>query len=219
MQDDVLETQFGFSALLRGHICAATARISVKQANANPSIVSNGEQAGRGNGAVTRRFYGTRMGAVSSFGLEARPGWEIHMTIKDCMTANPVVISPDATLPEATELMKKGGFRRLPVVARGDLVGIITDRDVKQAIPSDATSLSVWEINFLIAQIKVREIMTHAPYTVIEDAPIEHAAKLMLEHQIGGLPVVFADRLTGVITTTDLLRAFVECAEITTSAT
>jgi acetoin utilization protein AcuB len=141
------------------------------------------------------------------------------MTVKDCMTANPVVISPDATLPEAAALMKKGGFRRLPVVNRGDLIGIITDRDVKQAMPSDATSLSVWEINFLIAQIKVREIMTHAPYTVIEDAPVEDAAKLMLDRKVGGLPVIFADRLTGVITTTDLLRAFVQRAEATAPTT
>jgi acetoin utilization protein AcuB len=131
------------------------------------------------------------------------------MTVREIMTSNPVTVPPDATLPAAAELMKRGGFRRLPVVKDGKVLGIVTDRDVKQAMPSDATSLSIWEINYLVAKIKVSEIMSHPVYSVLEDANIEYAAEIMLNHKIGGMPVMFGDQLRGVVTATDLLRAFV----------
>ena len=131
------------------------------------------------------------------------------MTVRECMTANPVIVPPDAILPAVAELMKRGGFRRLPVVKDGHVVGIVTDRDVKQAMPSDATSLSIWEINYLVAKIKVSEIMSHPVFSVLEDASLEYAAEQMLNHKIGGMPVMYGDQLRGVITTTDLLRAFV----------
>ena len=89
-----------------------------------------------------------------------------HPSIRAWMTPNPVTIDPDATVPDAVELMKKGGFRRLVVMKKGDLVGIVSDRDLRQAMPSDATSLSVWEINFLIARLKVNEIMSKNVVTI-----------------------------------------------------
>jgi acetoin utilization protein AcuB len=132
------------------------------------------------------------------------------MQVREFMTSNPVTVHPDTTLPAANELMKNGGFRRLPVVDKNKkVVGIITDRDVKQAMPSDATSLSIWEINYLVTKIKVSEIMSHPIHFVLEDASLEYAAEQMLKHNIGGLPVMHGDQLRGVITTTDVLRAFV----------
>ena len=131
------------------------------------------------------------------------------MTVREFMTANPVIVPPDTTLPAIAELMKRGGFRRVPVVKDGHVLGIVTDRDVKQAMPSDATSLSIWEINYLIAKITASEIMSHPVYSVLEDANLEYAAEQMLNHKIGGMPVMFGDQLRGVITATDLLRAFV----------
>jgi acetoin utilization protein AcuB len=132
------------------------------------------------------------------------------MRVREFMTTNPITVHPDATLPTANELMKHGGFRRLPVVdQKGQVIGIITDRDVKQAMPSDATSLSIWEINYLVAKIKMSEIMSHPVHFVLEDATLEYAAEMMLNHKVGGLPVMHGDQLKGVITTTDVLRAFV----------
>lgn len=132
------------------------------------------------------------------------------MQVREFMTTNPVTVNPDTTLPDAAKLMKNGGFRRLPVVDNHHkVVGIITDRDVKQAMPSDATSLSIWEINYLVAKIKVSEIMAHPIHFVLEDATLEYASEQMLKHNIGGMPVMHGDQLRGVITTTDVLRAFV----------
>ncbi len=129
--------------------------------------------------------------------------------IRARMTPNPVVVDPETSVPEAAKLMKQGGFRRLLVMKHGDLVGIITDRDLKQAMPSSATSLSVWEMGTLIANLKVGQVMSCDPITVHEDDSLGKAAELMLERRIGGLPVVNGRSLVGIITTTDVLRAFV----------
>jgi acetoin utilization protein AcuB len=132
------------------------------------------------------------------------------MTVREFMTPTPITVHPNTTLPAAAELMKRGGFRRMPVVDdKGQVVGIVTDRDVKQAMPSDATSLSIWEINYLVAKIKVGEIMSHPVHFVLEDATLEYAAEMMLNHKVGGLPVMYGDQLRGVITATDIMRAFV----------
>jgi acetoin utilization protein AcuB len=129
--------------------------------------------------------------------------------IRTRMTPNPVVVDPETSVPEAAKLMRQGGFRRLLVMKHGDLVGIITDRDLKQAMPSSATSLSVWEMGTLIANLKVGQVMSRDPVTVHEDDSLAKAAELMLERRIGGLPVVNGRNLVGIITTTDVLRAFV----------
>jgi acetoin utilization protein AcuB len=130
--------------------------------------------------------------------------------IRTWMTPHPVTIDPEMSVPDAAALMKKGGFRRLIVTRHRDLVGIVTDRDLREAMPSDATSLSVWEINFLIAQLKVKEIMTTDVVTISDDASLEQAAQIMLERRIGGLPVMNGPEIAGIVTTTDVLRAFIE---------
>jgi acetoin utilization protein AcuB len=135
---------------------------------------------------------------------------ESDKTVKDYMTPHPITINEDEALPDAALLMKKHGFRRLPVMRGKQMVGIITDRDVKEAMPSQATSLSIWEINYLLSRLKVKEVMTHPVLTVIEDATLDHAAKLLIKHKIGGLPVVWGDELRGMITVTDVLRAFLK---------
>jgi acetoin utilization protein AcuB len=132
------------------------------------------------------------------------------MLVKDFMTPNPEVVTPEITVPEAAQIMKKGGFRRLPVVKEDRVVGIVTDRDLKEAMPSDANSLSIWELNYLISKLTVGEIMTRNPITVSDTLPLQAAAKLMLEHKVGGLPVEREGRLVGIITVTDVLRAFLQ---------
>jgi len=132
------------------------------------------------------------------------------MLVKEWMTHDPVIAAPELPVPEAIGLMKAGRFRRLPVVQDGQLVGIVTDRDCKEAMPSDATSLSIWEINYLIAKLRVSEIMSKNPLTVSDGMPLQAAAKLMLENKIGGLPVMHEHKLVGMITVTDVLKAFLQ---------
>jgi acetoin utilization protein AcuB len=131
------------------------------------------------------------------------------MRVKEWMSPSPATVPPNTPVSEARELMQRRVIRHL-LVAEGDrLLGIITDRDIRLTLPSPATSLSVWEINYLLAKLTVGETMTKAVVTVDPERPIEDAAGLMLEHRIGALPVVTSGRLVGIITETDLLRAFV----------
>jgi acetoin utilization protein AcuB len=137
------------------------------------------------------------------------------MKIKDLMTQHVISVGPKLPIPEAQKRMKEGGFRRLPVLQDDELIGIVTDRDIREAMPSDATSLSIWEIHYLIPKILVKEIMTKNPVTVSQDSSVESAARLMLEHKIGGLPVMLGGKLVGMITVTDVLWAFLELSERT----
>jgi len=131
--------------------------------------------------------------------------------VKNWMTRDIVTIRPDTTLPEAHRLMMEKRIRRLPVVDQGQLVGIVTLGDVRGAEPSDATSLSIWELNYLLSQLRVKEIMTRNPITVSENATIARAALMMLEHKISGLPVVDdAGNLAGIITESDIFRLVVQ---------
>ena len=129
--------------------------------------------------------------------------------VRDWMTPDPITIKPKATLPEAHRIMKEKNIRRLPVVDNGHIVGILTLGDVREAGPSDATSLSVFELNYLLAQLTVDKIMSRHPKTIQADATIFEAARLMLEHKIGGLPVVEDNRLIGIITESDIFREMV----------
>ncbi len=130
--------------------------------------------------------------------------------VRDNMTAEVVSISPDASLPEAHQVMKSNGIRRLPVVEDGRLLGIISLGDVLHAEPSDASTLSIWEVNALLAQLRVGELMSKSPVTVRDDANIAEAATLMLEKKIAGLPVLDADgKLSGIITESDIFRLVV----------
>ncbi|MBI3962954.1 MAG: CBS domain-containing protein [Deinococcus sp.] len=126
------------------------------------------------------------------------------------MSKEVVTASPDTTLPDAHALLKQRGIRRLPVVDRGKLVGIVTLGDIREASPSDATSLSIYEVHYLLSKLKVREIMTKAPITVTTSDTIREAAQVMLEHKIAGLPVMEGGKLAGIITESDLFRALVE---------
>lgn len=132
------------------------------------------------------------------------------MLVKKRMSSPVITVEPDLPIMQALELMKKHRIRRTPVIKNGKLIGIISDKDLLNAAPSDATSLSVWELNYLLAKITVSEIMTRDVVTVTEDTPIEEAAYLMDEHKIGGLPVMSNGELVGLITETDLFRIFLE---------
>jgi acetoin utilization protein AcuB len=132
------------------------------------------------------------------------------MLIKKRMSSPVITVAPDLPIMQALDLMKKNRIRRLPVVNNGKMVGIVSEGDLLNASPSDATSLSVWELNYLLGKITVDEIMTKKVITVDEDTPIEEAAFLMDENKIGGLPVVHTGELVGLITETDLFRIFLE---------
>lgn len=114
-------------------------------------------------------------------------------------------------MQDALDLMHKERIRRLPVVDRdGKLVGIVSERDLLHASPSDATSLSVWEIASLLSKVTVDQIMTSEVITISEDTPIEEAALIMADNKIGGLPVVRNGEVVGIITETNLFRVFLE---------
>lgn len=133
-----------------------------------------------------------------------------HELVQDWMTPEVLTVTPDTTLPEAHQLMIERRLRRLPVVANGRVVGIVTRSDIRGAQPSSASSLSMWELNYLLARLKVEAIMTPDPKVVSPQTTIGDAARLMLEHKIGGLPVVDADgHVVGIITESDIFRLVV----------
>lgn len=137
------------------------------------------------------------------------------MLVKNWMSKNVITVDADASMQIATMLMKKHHIRMLPVVEHGELVGIITDRDLKKASASDATSLEIHELLFLLTKIKVKEIMTKAPITVTPDWTIEETAELMLKHKISGVPVTGGKKaLAGVITQTDVFRVLISLTGI-----
>ena len=132
------------------------------------------------------------------------------MLVGQRMSRPVITVSPDLPITEALTLLKRNNIRRAPVVKRGKMVGIITVADIMNASPSQATSLSVWEVNYLISKIKVDAVMTKKVLTVQENIPIEDAAKLMADTKIGGLPVMRGKEIVGMITETDLFKVFLE---------
>lgn len=134
-----------------------------------------------------------------------------HLLVKDWMTANVLVAEPRSPMLQAHKRMRENNIRRMPVCDGDKVVGIITRSDVRQAEPSDATSLNVWEINYLLAKLEVRDIMTKDVKTVHPDDTIKTAATLMYENRIGALPVVDSDKkLAGIITESDIFRVMIE---------
>jgi acetoin utilization protein AcuB len=131
--------------------------------------------------------------------------------VRDWMTREIITVTPETALPEAHQIMMNEEIRRLPVVDKdGRLLGIITRGDVRGAQPSPATSLSIWELNYLLSQLKVEKIMTPEPITVDENATIGEAARIMLENRVSGLPVVdSAGKLAGIITESDIFSMVV----------
>jgi CBS domain-containing protein len=130
--------------------------------------------------------------------------------VKHWMTRDVITITPDTSLSEAHRLMTEKRIRRLPVVDHGKLVGLVTLGDVRSAEPSAASTLSVWEMNNLLAKLKVSEIMTREPVTISQEATISTVAEIMLEKKFSGLPVVDeAGKLVGIITESDIFRLVV----------
>jgi acetoin utilization protein AcuB len=134
------------------------------------------------------------------------------MFVRDRMSSPVVTVTPDTSFQDALKLMRDHRFRRLPVIDKKDeLVGIVSERDLLHASPSSATSLSVWELTYLLSKIQVREIMTKDVSVATPEMPIEDAAHLMVSHKIGGLPVIDENnQVIGMITETDVFKTFVE---------
>ena len=133
------------------------------------------------------------------------------MFVKQRMTANPITITSQSTIADASELMRVNKFRRLPVVDGGKLVGLVTDRDLREVAPSPATTLSIFELNYLLAKMQIKDIMQKKVITIHPEATVEEAALLLYNHRIGGLVVVDAKgAVCGVITETDIFKCFVD---------
>ena len=129
------------------------------------------------------------------------------MRVRELMTAKPITVHPETPMLEARQRMVEERIRHLVVVENARVVGIVTDRDIRLNLPSPATSLSVWEINYLLAQLTVGGVMSRAVMVVDPDRPVAEAARLMMDHKIGALPVVDEGRLVGIITESDFVRA------------
>ncbi len=134
------------------------------------------------------------------------------MFVRDNMSSPVVTITPDVPFQDALKLMRDNDFRRLPVVDKfGKLIGIVSERDLLYASPSPASTLSVWEMNYLLSKITVEKVMTINVVTTTPDTPLERAAYVLAKEKFGGLPVVDdEDHPIGIITETDIFRAMVE---------
>lgn len=132
------------------------------------------------------------------------------MLVENWMSKQTVTIDVDGSMQDAMSLMKKQGIRMLPVMKKGKLVGIITDRDLKRASASDATTLEIHELLYLLSNIKVKDIMSRNPITVPDDFTVEETAEVLLKNKISGAPVVDeSGKVIGVITQSDIFRALI----------
>jgi acetoin utilization protein AcuB len=122
------------------------------------------------------------------------------------MTKNPITVDSETLVLDAQKIMQENSIRRLPVVDKGKLVGIVTKHDLLQASPSPATSLSIHELNYLLARMKVKEIMKKNPMTLSPDTPFEEALKMGQDKKIGSFPVVENGKLVGIATESDIVR-------------
>jgi acetoin utilization protein AcuB len=133
--------------------------------------------------------------------------------LREKMLGAPVTLSPDSSFYEARAIIRDKGIRHLPVVDKNnELVGIVTDRDIREAAPSDATTLSIHELNYLLGKLKVSAFMTPKEklVTITPETIIEKAVQLMHDHKIGCLPIVEGNKLVGIVTETDVLEFFVD---------
>jgi acetoin utilization protein AcuB len=135
------------------------------------------------------------------------------MLVKERMKRDPVTVKKGDSFRYALKLIRKEGIRHLPVLDGKRLVGIVTDRDLRQSAPSPATTLEVHELNYLLERLTIEAIMTKRVITVGPETNLLDATKLLLAHKIGCLPVVEHEELLGIITEGDLLRALVEMQE------
>ena len=133
------------------------------------------------------------------------------MIVGNRMTLNPITIQPDFSVAKALKLMQREKIHRLPIVDKhGTLKGIVTEKDLLKASPSLATTLDVYEISELLSELAVESVMTANPITIEEDTPIEDAARIMSDNNIGGLPVMREGHLAGIISESDLFKIFIE---------
>jgi acetoin utilization protein AcuB len=133
------------------------------------------------------------------------------MLVCERMSCNPVTITPDVPITEALRLMRDRQVRRLPVLDQeGNLIGIVSEKDLLYASPSPATSLSIYEMHYLLSQLRIQELMTKEVITVTPDTLLEEAARIMVDHKIGGLPVMEGRKLLGIITQTDIFEVLLE---------
>jgi acetoin utilization protein AcuB len=135
---------------------------------------------------------------------------EVRMLVGERMSHPIISIAPDMPVHDALDMFKRERIRRAPVVKEGKMVGIVSDKDLLNASPSPASSLSIWEMNYLLSKITVSEVMTKKVRSVAEDTPIEEAARIMADNKIGGLPVLRDGHVVGIITETDLFKIFLE---------
>ena len=132
------------------------------------------------------------------------------MLVGERMSKPVITISPDMPIAEAMNMMKVEKVRRFPVVKEGKLLGVVSDKDLLNASPSPVSTLSIWEMNYLLNKITVSEVMVKNVLSVTEDTPIEQAARIMADNKIGGLPVMRDGGVVGMITETDLFKMFLE---------
>jgi acetoin utilization protein AcuB len=133
------------------------------------------------------------------------------MLVEDRMTSDPVTITTNTSLKDALELVRSKSFRHLPVLDEdGGLVGIVTEKSLVYASPTPTTTLSIFEVDYILSRIRVGQVIQGSVITVGPDLPIEEAARVMIDHRIGCLPVVEDEKLVGIISDTDIFRVFVE---------
>ena len=133
------------------------------------------------------------------------------MLVGERMSHPVLSVPPEIPVQDALQRMRKERVTRYPVInKKGKLVGIVSEDDLLNASPSDATSLSVWEVNYLLSKITVERVMTKEVIVVNENIPLEEAARIMVDHRIGGMPVVRGEAVVGMITQTDLFQVFLE---------
>lgn len=136
------------------------------------------------------------------------------MSVKDYMTKEVISISPEESVAHAADLMRDKGLRRLPVIEKGQLVGLVTEGTMADASPSKATSLSIYEMNYLLNKTKIRDIMIRQVVTVEPDASLEDAIYEMMTYKVGVLPVVQNNQVVGIITDRDVFKAFLEVLDM-----
>lgn len=132
------------------------------------------------------------------------------MLVGERMSHPVISVSPETPIHDALALFKKEHIRRAPVIKDAKLVGIISETDLLNASPSPVSSLSIWEMNYLLSKVTVKQVMTKKVMTVDENTPIEEAARIMADNKIGGLPVMRSNKVVGIITETNLFRIFIE---------
>lgn len=132
------------------------------------------------------------------------------MLVGERMNRPVITVTPETPINDALHLMRSEHIRRVPVISHGKLAGIVSMKDLLNASPSQATTLSVWELNYLLSKLTIESCMSRHVLTVDEQTPLEEAARIMADQRVGGLPVLRGGEVVGMITETDLFKIFLE---------